>query len=168
MQFFFVYCGGIVQLVTSSVIREYRLIRNCVCRGGNYLGKGELWQRHLLAWQTYNFLCVITAVQSHNPEKKSILVFFGWCDECNSSLNKPLKFGAACFWPWHWNESENFEFFCSFALFKPTCLQYICPCCRRKNKNRLNHMWNLNTQFFMFFNCLLFLFRFIYFFFEKY
>lgn len=29
MQFFFIYCGGIVQLVTSRAISEYRLIKEC-------------------------------------------------------------------------------------------------------------------------------------------
>lgn len=61
-----------------------------------------------------------------------------------------IEIRCCCFWPWHWNESENCEY---FYASKPTCLHSLKCEKKARNENRLNHMWNLNTQF-LFFNCL--------------
>lgn len=56
-------------------------------------------------------------------------------------------------WPWHWNESENCKVLFCAPLPNPPQAHLLtfaetANCKIKRGENRLNHMWNLNTQIF--------------------
>lgn len=134
MQFFFIYCGGIFQLVTSIAI-----IKNSL----NYKSFPDTARQLTSPGALSLTSCDTTDKRLPSKMHKTFRVMNATLHWTSSS-----KLFWCCFWPWHWNESENFTF---FHACKPTCLHSL----KHKRESTQSYVKFKYTNFILCsFNCL--------------